>query len=94
LTRKAKQFDAWQDNLEGELGRPGSLPFAWTMISSLVVMCPCSLVILRILPGSASHLKLFDHGKSSVYLLDLALRVIFFFARSADIRLSLGDTPS
>jgi hypothetical protein len=49
------------------------------------VVCPGSLVILRISPGSASHLKLFDTEKSSVCIVDLALRGIFF---SPDRRIS------
>jgi hypothetical protein len=56
------------------------------MMSGVIVVCPCSLVILRVPPGSPSHLKPFDAGKSLVCLVDLELRGIFFFAWCADIR--------
>jgi hypothetical protein len=62
-------------------------------LSGISVMCLGYLVIIRVLPGSSSHLKFFHVGKSSVcfvdfvhpgkasvYLVDLALRGIFFFA--------------
>jgi hypothetical protein len=48
-------------------------------ISGIFVVCPCSVVILRISPGSLSNLKFCLSGKSSVCLVDLALQGIFFF---------------
>jgi hypothetical protein len=58
------------------------------------LVSPCPAMSIRGLARSPSHLKLFDAGKSSVSLVDFALRGLFFFASSAVIRLSLGDAPS
>jgi hypothetical protein len=78
-----------------DIFRPAMKPsFCQLIITIVFMVCPCSLLIYHVSPGSPSHLKLFDIGGSSVYLADLVLRGIFFFAWSACIRLSVGDTPS
>jgi hypothetical protein len=75
-------------------GRSMESSFCPLIMSVVFIVCLCSLLIIRVSPGSPSHLKSFDFGKSWVYLVNFALRGMFFFSCSADIQLSLGDTPS
>jgi hypothetical protein len=64
------------------------------LVSSVFVVWPGSLVILRMLSGSSFGLESFHIRESLVRFVYPALRRIFFFAWSAVIRLSLGDTLS
>jgi hypothetical protein len=55
-----------------------SSSFGSHIMSSVFVVCLCSLMVIRMAPGSRSHVELFHAGKSSVSLVDLAVRGIFF----------------
>jgi hypothetical protein len=90
LTSKTKQFDASPDDIEGERWHRGRVSrdlfaFNGTVILPVSdVSCFHHVTLLSRkhsrLAWLPSHLTLLDAGKSSVCLVDLALRGIFFFA--------------
>jgi hypothetical protein len=91
LTCKAKQFEAWHDDMERERGRRGRVSQHFLAFNVTVILLASHIWCFRRMP---SPLKLFDAGKFFFCLVDLALGGIFFFTSSADIRLSLGDPLS